>query len=209
MSDGDRAGIAMVQRRHGQAATAARARSPIRHLGANTPRSALACRTAFAVDAERLHRNGRQAGFAVVNALLNQRAIMERGSGLKDGLLIVYLVVGLATVHRLASSGDVPPSMQGDAPLPRDVTGAISRRAVAAATGLPRETVRRLVEDLIAQGRLVRVGRNGVATAAGTFRRDSHLVAPLVAEVARCATILINLGVLVPLGSAACKDGTP
>jgi hypothetical protein len=47
------------------------------------------------------------------------------------------------------------------------------------------------------------MGRAGVATAAGTFRKDVPMVLPIAAELARCANALLELGVLraVPRGA--------
>ena len=45
---------------------------------------------------------------------------------------------------------EIPEPLRGLVPLPPPLVGTISRRAVAAATGMPRETVRRIIGDLFA-----------------------------------------------------------
>lgn len=61
-----------------------------------------------------------------------------------------------------------------DAPLPDHLHLPTSGRAVAEATGLARETVRRRIDALVASGRLARDSR-GVRTISGTLANDRTL----------------------------------
>jgi len=87
-------------------------------------------------------------------------------------------IVVLLTVAAASTSGHLrdPTLLRnlGEEHLPDVLHRPISRRAVAAATGLPRETVRRRVQALVDDGRLVADSR-GVRTKTGIFARNRNL----------------------------------
>ncbi|HZV84267.1 MAG TPA: hypothetical protein VFF48_04690 [Brevundimonas sp.] len=87
--------------------------------------------------------------------------------------ILVYLTVAAAS----ASSHLRDPAVMAkldDGPLPDQLHRPISGRAVAEATGLARETVRRRIDALVASGRLLRDAR-GVRTISGSISHDRNL----------------------------------
>ncbi len=75
--------------------------------------------------------------------------------------------------------------------LPDPYHRPVSRRAIAASTGLARETVRRKIADLI-QGDYLVQERAGVRTRAGLLLEMRHLefVRTLIDEIRRCGMAL-------------------
>lgn len=87
--------------------------------------------------------------------------------------VLVYLTVAAAS----SSSHLRDPALVAgldDAPLPDHLHRPTSGRAVAEATGLPRETVRRKIDALVAGGRLARDAR-GVRTISGSISHARNL----------------------------------
>ncbi len=82
--------------------------------------------------------------------------------------------------------------------MPRAVIGYISRRAIAAATGLPRENVRRIVNELIAEDRLLIGPRGALANKGGLLESQRLLdsLHALLVENARVAQALVDAGAL-------------
>lgn len=97
--------------------------------------------------------------------------------------ILVFLTVAAASAGRHLRDPDLLEALSGD-PLPDHLHQPISGRAVAASTGLPRETVRRRLDTLVAQGRLARDGR-GVRTLSDTLtqRRNREFAHTLVQEL--------------------------
>jgi hypothetical protein len=88
--------------------------------------------------------------------------------------------------------------------MPRTVIGYISRRAIAEASGLPRENVRRIVAELIAEKRLL-IGPRGAVANKGGLLESQRLLDSLHAQLAvsaRTLQALINCG---PLHLAAAE----
>jgi hypothetical protein len=76
---------------------------------------------------------------------------------------LIYWSVALASIGRYLRSDDLMTLIESGAPVPEDAHHPISARAIAEATGLPRETVRRKIALLVAQGHLAQDSR-GVRT---------------------------------------------
>jgi hypothetical protein len=73
--------------------------------------------------------------------------------GMRPAKLVVYLVIVLATVQKYLRS---PTSdNRGIDPMIEADCAQISRRAIAESTGIPRENVRRIVRELLEEGRIV------------------------------------------------------
>jgi hypothetical protein len=87
--------------------------------------------------------------------------------------IIVYLSVAAASTSRHLRDPAVL-ALMAEEPIPDHLHRAISGRAVAQATGLPRETVRRRIEALVAAGRLTREA-DGVRTGAGELTKGQNL----------------------------------
>lgn len=87
--------------------------------------------------------------------------------------IVVYLTVAAASAGRHLRD----PAQVGrldDAPLPADLHRPTSGRAVALSSGIPRETVRRRIAALVAEGRLAQDER-GVRTLSGTINQGRNL----------------------------------
>jgi hypothetical protein len=139
----------------------------------------------------------RPAAYRMTNSFLRQHDVYTRHLGMRPHKLLVYLVIVVATVQRLMRGG-LPPHWLGTTRMERSVIGFISRRGIAAATGLPRENVRRLVEELDAEQRLTFGPRNSVANKGGLMERPETLpiLTEMVQEIAASAQLLIRLGIL-------------
>jgi hypothetical protein len=94
--------------------------------------------------------------------------------------------------------GGLPPHWLGTTRMDRSIVGFISRRGIAGATGLPRENVRRLVDELAAEERLIFGPRGSVANKGGVMERPETMpiLVELAQEIAASAELLIRLGIL-------------
>ncbi len=87
--------------------------------------------------------------------------------------ILVYLTVAAASASSHLRDPELMTELNGG-PLPDHLHRPTSGRAVAQATGLARETVRRRIDALVASGRLVRES-GGVRTISDTLGRDRNL----------------------------------
>jgi hypothetical protein len=95
--------------------------------------------------------------------------------------------------------GGLPPHWLGTARMNRGVVGFISRRGIAGATGLPRENVRRIVDELADEDRLIFGPRGAVANKGGVMERSETMpiLVNVAHEIAASAELLIRLGIIV------------
>src|ERR1700759_3190021 len=103
--------------------------------------------------------------------------------------ILIYWSVIVASVGRYLRNDDQAKLIEsGGAPLPEEEHHPISARAIAEATGLPRETVRRKIAALVADGFLAQDSR-GVRTKPGLMSQRDNAQFMLVAtrEVKRMA----------------------
>lgn len=103
--------------------------------------------------------------------------------------VLIYWSVVVASVGRLLRNDDQIRLIEsGGAPLPEEDHHPVSARAIAEATGLPRETVRRKIAALVADGHLAQDSR-GVRTRPGLLdqRDNGHFVSVAAREVKRMA----------------------
>jgi hypothetical protein len=103
--------------------------------------------------------------------------------------ILIYWSVIVASVGRLLRNDDQAKLIEGGGqPLPPEEHHPISARAIAEATGLPRETVRRKIALLVADGFLAQDSR-GVRTIPGLLdQRDNGAFMSLAArEIKRMA----------------------
>jgi hypothetical protein len=77
--------------------------------------------------------------------------------------ILIYWSVAIASVGRILRSDDLNMLIESGGPLPEEAHHPVSARAIAEATGLPRETVRRKIAVLVAAGHLAQDSR-GVRT---------------------------------------------
>ena len=87
--------------------------------------------------------------------------------------ILVFLTVAAASTSSHLRDPDLIVELDGG-PLPDHLHRPISGRAVAEATGLARETVRRRIDALVASGRLSRDSR-GVRTISDTISHHRNL----------------------------------
>lgn len=148
---------------------------------------------------ERMIANWRVAMFSLANLFLaTNRAFQSTGIVRNPTELQIYLTVAVANIQKLVRERQIPEEFAGTAILPREWVIPISRNAIAAATGLPRETVRRHVESIIARGLLVEDERGGVTLPEGLVPKLElePIIEPIMTEFTRTAEHLIRLGVV-------------
>jgi hypothetical protein len=100
--------------------------------------------------------------------------------------ILIYWSVVVASVGRYLRNDDL--IVTGGRPLPEEEHHPVSARAIAEATGLPRETVRRKIAALVAEGYLAQDSR-GVRTLPGLLeqRGNAQVVAVATREIKRMA----------------------
>ncbi len=86
--------------------------------------------------------------------------------------ILVYLTVAAASTGSHLRDAPLLESLDGG-PLPDHLHRPTSARGVAQSTGLARETVRRRIAALVADGRLARDGR-GIRTLTNTFSKNRN-----------------------------------
>ena len=134
-------------------------------------------------------------GIQAANALITGEGLLRilRAAGDLYGhdyeAIIIYWSVVLASVGRFLRNEDQIKLIEGDAaPLPQEEHHPVSARAIAEATGLPRETVRRKIAHLVADGYLAQDSR-GVRTVPGLLdaRGNAEFTALAAREIKRMA----------------------
>jgi len=103
--------------------------------------------------------------------------------------ILIYWSVVVASVGRLLRNDDQVKLIEGGGgPLPPEEHHPVSARAIAEATGLPRETVRRKIATLVNDGYLAQDSR-GVRTVPGLLdqRGNGLFVATASREIKRMA----------------------
>lgn len=142
--------------------------------------------------------NFRATAYSMVNCFVNQQRVWMETMHMDPATLLIYMIVTLAAVQKVTRLSIIPEEMRGLAPLPPDMVGSISRRAVAAASGIPREQVRRIINELLESGRLIAAGRNAVRVPRDNARGENfiHVPALLLVDIARMVDELRRLGVV-------------
>jgi len=111
-------------------------------------------------DPKRIPRDTRPRAYAGVELLLDLMHLLREATGLDHESIVIACTVNEAAMRPLLVGPNAPLDMIDLAEPPDEYRGSISRAAVADKTGLPRETVRRKINNLIAAGMLTE-GRNG------------------------------------------------
>ena len=153
---------------------------------------------ALRLDPDGFERVQRLAMYEIVCAMLDLTGDVQRTLGLRPDACQIYMLVAVTAVQRYARAPDA--AHVGAGPLPRGVTGTVSRRRLADASGLPRETVARHVRHLIERGLVVEHGRGRLSIPPGLLRdlAPTGLPERLGRRSAALATALTRLEVLVP-----------
>lgn len=94
-----------------------------------------------------------QALFAVEGFLRLLREAVDRYGDLES--FAVYLAVLAANAGNVSRDPELAARFGGSRPIPREYLRPVSRRAVALSTGLSRETARRKLAQLVADGHLI------------------------------------------------------
>lgn len=140
----------------------------------------------------------RPTAYAMVNGFLVQHWAMSSALQMRPAKLLVFLTIVMATVQRTMRHDALPDELRGVAPMARSFINFSTRRAIAEATGLPRENVRRIVDELTKEGLLVTDARGRIANKGQILAKPGVLSAlqVMLAEQARTADELIATGAL-------------
>jgi hypothetical protein len=130
-------------------------------------------------------------GLLVVEGLLRVLRAAGDTYGHDYEAILIYWSVAVASVGRYLRNDDLITLIETGGPLPEEAHHPISARAIAEATGLPRETVRRKIALLVAGGHLAQ-DRRGVRTRPGLLdQRDNAIFATMaVREIKRMAAAM-------------------
>ncbi len=147
---------------------------------------------------EHMADHWRTAMFALTNLFLSMHRSFTGHEGQSPTVVLIYCTVSNGNIQKLMRERTIPPDYMATAVLPREWVVPMSRSAIAAATGLPRETVRRHVAQMIENGMLVEDQRGGVTVVPGAIqdRGLETLLDPLATEFARTAEALLRAEVI-------------
>ncbi|WP_457311193.1 hypothetical protein [Sphingomonas sp. UYAg733] len=142
--------------------------------------------------------NWRIAMTSISNQFLAAHRIYSAPKALNPTELIIYLTISVANVQKLTRERIIPEAFAATAILPREWVVPISRNAIASASGLPRETVRRHVGRMIETGLLIEDERGGVTLPQGVIQDLGlePLLEALITEFARTAETLLRIGAI-------------
>lgn len=125
------------------------------------PSDDFAIKRSMSIDeSKRIPRDTRPRAYAGVELLLDLMHLLREATDLDHESIVIACAVNAATMRPLLVGPNAPLDLIDVADPPDEYRGSISRAAVADMTGLPRETVRRKINQLIAAGMLVE-SRNG------------------------------------------------
>lgn len=116
----------------------------------------------------------RPIAYAMVNAILAIQTDLQKSIGLRPEACLVFLVIAAATVQRFVRTPIQDGSLLTRKALPPEYRGHISRRRIAETLGLPVETVRRHVSQLMQRQLVVETGHGRLSTPGGTLARFSE-----------------------------------
>ena len=147
---------------------------------------------------DRMATYWRAAIFPLLNLFLAMHRSLSEHEEMGPSVMLIYLTVCVGNIQKLMRERSVPAEYTATAVLPREWVVPMSRSAIAAATGLPRETVRRHVGHLIDQGLLIEDPRGGVTIVPGAIRDRGYepLLEKLLTEFARTSEALLRTGVI-------------
>lgn len=146
----------------------------------------------------KMAQSWRVAMFALTELFLKHHRAMSGHGRLSPIELLIYITVSNGNVQKLMRERAIPEELAAQAVLPREWVVPLSRNAIASATGLPRETVRRQVANMIVKGWFIEDPRGGVTLPVGAIA--SHDLGPLLesllTEFARSTETLLRCGVI-------------
>ncbi|MBN8814061.1 MAG: helix-turn-helix domain-containing protein [Sphingomonas sp.] len=147
---------------------------------------------------DRMATQWRAAMFPLLNLFLSMHRMLSEHEERGPSVLLIYLTVCVGNIQKLMRERNVPDGFVATAVLPREWVVPMSRSAIAAATGLPRETVRRHIGQLVDQGLLIEDPRGGVTIVPGAIQDRGYepLLEKLLTEFARTNEALLRAGVI-------------
>jgi hypothetical protein len=147
---------------------------------------------------EHMADHWRLAMFALTNLFLSMHRSFTGHEGSSPTFVLIYATVSVGNIQKLMRQRVIPEEFSATATLPREHVIPMSRSAIAAATGLPRETVRRHVAQMIESHMLVEDPRGGVTVVPGAIqsRNLEPLLESLVTEFSRTAEALLRAQVI-------------
>jgi hypothetical protein len=153
---------------------------------------------ALAIDPAGFATVERLLAYEMANALMAIETDLQAHLGLRPEERQVFMVIVIATVQRFAREQTGASPHTGADPLPRALSGHISRRRVAESLGLPLETVRRHVVRLQDRGLVVEPARGQLQTPSGTLRamHDAGVVERVARQFLGVARSFERLGAL-------------
>lgn len=146
----------------------------------------------------KMTENWRVAMFTLSNLFLTTHRAYSVTGSIGPTELLIYVTVSVANVQKLMRERCIPGAFAATAVLPREWVVPMSRNAIATASGLPRETVRRHVIKMIEAGLLIEDQRGGVTPPPGMIkdRGLEPLLESVLTEFVRTAQMLLRAGVI-------------
>lgn len=135
-------------------------------------------RARLVLDPDSFARRERLVAYEIGNTLLMLNFELQQRFGLRAAQYQIFLLIVLSTVQRFARTHGPDEGWFDRTPLPPEASGSISRRRIAETLGIPQETVRRAVADLLARGMIVERRRGCLSTTGGTLARLSEDALP-------------------------------
>jgi hypothetical protein len=149
------------------------------------------------VSAEATERQLRLCGFALLNQFLAMHRVLAGHLELQPVELLILVATTTGNVQRALSSGTRKAGLPAREPLPPGLVVAMSRRAIARMTGLPKETVRRHVASMIGRGILVSTAKGVRAPNRLAERKALAAILELMELHAECTERLGELQAIV------------
>jgi biotin operon repressor len=154
-------------------------------------------RKEIAINADSIAPNARAIAYAItVNFVDEYETINSAFGNMRPVKLMIYLTIVLSTVQKQMRS----PSSEnlGVQSFDEIEIGYISRRAIAESTGIPRENVRRIVQELIDDGRIIEASNGYVRQPPGFMEMPGIIeaVKELLQGTVKTMQALIDLRVI-------------
>lgn len=154
------------------------------------------------LDVEGFLKTERLVAYELVNMMVMMMLEIQKTYGLRAEDHQVFMLIALSTVQRFARQPTHDETYMTRVPLPAEYASSISRRRISEVLGIPLETVRRIVKDLLARGLIVERSRGALSTAGGTLEqlsqggRSEHITRRFIAT----ANTLVRLGAAGTIG---------
>jgi CRP-like cAMP-binding protein len=151
------------------------------------------------LDVEGFEKTERLVAYELANMMLLLTLEVQKTYGLRAEDHQVFTLIALSTVQRFARLPTHDAAHMTRAPLPVQYASSISRRRISEVLGIPFETVRRIVKELLARGLIVERSRGALSTAGGTLEhlskngKNEHVTRRYITTV----NTLMRLGALV------------